>query len=823
MKPTTRLVLPEDVVVAPVAGLPAALIGRVEHEPGDFVVTRAHTRSGSVVVDEQTAALLRYFRSPSTLIDAILAFCEAKQVDPESTLDNAFATLADLVTANLVVPVESSLAQPITPSLPPGSRMQGLEILEAIHLLDDTEVYRVRMADGTIAALKIVGSNVRQNTATSLLHEANVLSRLDGQVNPPLLGAGRSEGRTFVLTKWQSGVDLYRAVAEARALPEPGSNDALLKLAERMLRAYVHLHSQGVLHGDVHPRNVLVDSDDAVTILDFGLALMPRVGFTGLHGGIDMFRAPEVARASLGLGGSPMPSPASEQYSIGALLYFVLTGGHTHAFSLQRDAMLDQLINDPPLSFSHHGAHYSTGLEDCIGRALSKDPQGRYPDLEEMLRSFQHSADGHRAMHLHAVGGSSPGDPGRRLAEEVLDRLRASGPLFASGLEPPTASVTYGASGLAYFLLRVARTRGDHRLLALADQWISRAASDLSSDTAFWNVGRGIVPEQLGRCSLFHHACGVHCVQALIAHARGDEAAQQRAVDRFIAASEFCEHLDVAFGRSGLLIGCAMLLDVAPRHLDQGPLLTLGQRLLQEVWSELDQDPTLSEAVAMTTLGAAHGWCGYLYATLRWCDASETAFPPRLVERLRQLAAMGTPSGRSMTWPRKVPDVGTSPTLSTSWCNGAAGYVHLWTLSSRLLGNNECYERLARMAAWHSFEGAQDAPGCLCCGLAGRAYALLHLYRFTGHSVWLARARVLANQAVATPAVSPEQLNSLFHGDVGIALLAVDLECPEFSCMPFFEGEHWSRWQRSTENDNPVLQTAIADPGVELRRDRRST
>ncbi len=793
MRTTAKLLLPEDVAVAPVANLPPELRGRLAHETGDFYVTRAHTRSGSIVIDAQTAALLEHFRAPSTVIDAIVSFCHAHELDPRHTLDGAFDTLADLVAARVLVPAESSLAQPIASSLSVGSSVEDVEILEAVHLLDDTEVYRGRNPGGTMVALKIVGTNIRPNTTATIHHEANVLARLDGKVSPRLLSAGRLDGRSFIVTTWHYGVDLYRAAFEARALPAPGRSEALLRMAEQILRSYAHLHSQGVLHGDVHPRNLLIDESDKVTVLDFGLAVMPLVGLVGLHGGIDLFQAPEIAAETLAPGGHPLTSAAAEQYSLGALLYLLLTGGHTHAFSLQQEVMLNQVIHEPPLPFSHHGADSFVGLESCISRALAKDPGDRYPSIDEMLRSFLQAAALTRAAVAPPPVHISTDDPLQTLLDRVLERLCVPGDLYGKGLEAPTASITYGAAGLAYFLLRIARNRGDSALLAMADQWATRAARAISTPDAFGNAEQGIVPEVIGDCSLFHHACGIHCVEALIAHSRGDDAAQRRAVAAYAAAGQLCGQLDVAFGRAGLLIGCAMLLDIASPHLESHDVLALGQKLLQSIWSQLDGQPAVMENTALTTLGAAHGWCGYLFATMRWCEASGTAVPSRLVERLEQLSAIGQPAGRGMLWPRKVPDVASNPILSASWCNGSAGYVHLWTMACRLLGSDIRFERLARKAAWHCHDGSTDAPGDLCCGLAGRAYGLLHLYRFTGERAWLERARVLAKRAAVHPGVAPNRLNSLFHGDIGIALLGADLASPGFSCMPFFEGEHWPK------------------------------
>ncbi len=88
-------------------------------------------------------------------------------------------------------------------------------------------------------ALKIVGSNIRPNTTRSIHHEAHVLSRLDGTVTPRLLAGGRLDGRSFIVTTWHSGVDLYRAATEAHALPadltEPATCEALVAAAAQRL------------------------------------------------------------------------------------------------------------------------------------------------------------------------------------------------------------------------------------------------------------------------------------------------------------------------------------------------------------------------------------------------------------------------------------------------------------------------------------------------------------------------------------------------------------------------------------------------------------
>jgi hypothetical protein len=785
-------VLPLDVVIQPIARLPRELRGQVEHRPGDYSVTRPGTRSASTVVDAATAALLQHFRTASTIVDAIIAFSAREGRDPRRTLDDAFAILSGFVDDGFLVAADSELAQPIASSLAAGDHVGDFEILEPVQVLADTEVYRARASDGTVVALKIAGPSTGRLRDSAFAQEAAILGRLDGRVNPHLLKLGQHGQRPFLAVSWCDGVDVYQAAAEARGLDYPADCRALLNLAEDVIGAYAHLHSQGVLHGDIHPGNLLVDAQGAVTIIDFGLAAMPGTAAepgVSDRGGIDFFLEPEFAAAALA--GHPVPplSPTGEQYSLGALIYLLLTGAHTQAFSLEQKEMLRQLCERPPLPFSRHNAPAMRAVERTVARALAKNPHARYRSVTNLLRSFRAAAAKDRqqvpAMNRPA---STPA-----IVDEMLGRLMAPGEMFATGLTAATASVMNGAAGLAYALLRMARIRNDERLLAWADLWSTKAVMRTGSDDTFWNAEFQITPESFGTSSFYHHASGLHCVQSLIAHARHDDLAHQIAVESFMAsAGESNEQIDIAFGQAGLLVGCSLSLEARPPAPWDEPLRALGNRLRDSLWARLSGQPALAASTELRSLGVAHGWAGYLFALLRWSEASATSPPPGLSERLGQLASLGRPVGRGLCWP---PEVGlpaeaglpgTRSALAASWCNGAAGYVHLWLLAHRQLGD-EGYARLAQMAAWTVNEG--PATGDLCCGLAGRAYALLSLYRHSGEPAWLARGRRLADQAVTSIRAKSPRPDSLYYGEVGVALLITELEAPEHGRMPLFEAE----------------------------------
>jgi eukaryotic-like serine/threonine-protein kinase len=235
-------------------------------------------------------------------------------------------------------------------------------------------------------------------------------------------------------------------------------------------------------------------------------------------------------------------------------------------------------------------------------------------------------------------------------------------------------------------------------------------------------------------------------------------------------------------------------------------LAALGDELLAGLWREIDALPPIGACAARRNLGMAHGWAGYLYASLRWCQAAGRPLPAALAGRLGALGDAAESWGRGLRWPwlgnpghgEGAGGDAKAPPMA-GWCNGSAGMVHLFTLAAAMLGDADA-ERLAVGAAWQAWEAEASLPS-LCCGLAGRAYALLELHRWRGEEPWLRRAEALAERAaraagtavasrrrVATVAEAPD---SLYRGRLGIALLAAELERPAGAAMPLFAAEGW--------------------------------
>ena len=795
---TATFVLPPDVVLSPVTDLSSEQRRQFSSADGDYALTRPGLRTQSKIVTAEVAALLREFGRPSTIAAAVIRYSNSIGSDPEETLEQAFPFLVRMIDSHILVAPGSGHAVSIAASLRSGEFVGGYQITHSVQVLEDTEVYQA-LADGRTVAVKILRAGSGAAAKEALDREEFLLRLLDGTVSPKLAGVGEHEDRKYLITEWYEGVAATAAAAELRRDPS-GSGD-LLRLCVSVARAYAHLHAQGVIHSDVHPRNVLVDGAGRVRVIDYGLAVTCNDVLAGVRkaprGGVGYYLDPEFAAARLAHDAAAAATPASEQYSVAAMLYFLFTGFHYIEFSAEKDEMRRQIVAEPPRPFAPRTDPWPE-VEAVLARALSKQPSQRFASLLDLAGRLDAVGPPPVAEQTSGKLRSDSATTWRRSADALVDStvrsLSRGGHLFGTGITAaPTASVNFGASGTAYALYRLSCLRGDASLLSLADIWAARAFQAMADRAAFRNDELEIVPSVVGEVSLYHTSSGVHAVQALISHAMGDLASTDAAVHNYIvASSKPCEKLDLTLGRASTLIGCSLLLDAVSRMsaLDLQPLVELGNGVMSRLWEDLDSLDSAGQPGKIVHLGIAHGWAGVLYATLTWCGSAGTALPQGTSERLRELANCAEPQGRGLRW-RIRTDAARSrqPMYTSGWCNGSAGYVFLWTEAFRHLQDPK-YLILAERAAWNSWEEPYVADS-LCCGLAGVAYGLLALYRTSGNRRWWLNAQELGRRALKETGLSPFP-DSLYKGTLGVALLVADLDRPHAAAMPMFEREYRS-------------------------------
>jgi eukaryotic-like serine/threonine-protein kinase len=802
LKVTDVFVLPEDLLLIPLRLVPADQREGLEGEDDDVAITRTRGRTDSKVVDASLANLVEEFRQGRTIVEAVHRFAHRQGRPAEVVLDAAYPILKRLIESSFLVPQNSPRAGAVTASLSPSETWGDCQIVEAIQVLEDTELYRAKTPDGHQVALKIARSGSVGRIVDMLRREARILQHVGGAVSPALLREETFEGRRSLTIAWCHGVVASRAAAYFRSDYSKRGRENLLALAVAIADGYARLHALGVVHGDVHPGNLIVSDEGAVTIIDFGLARMPSAEDASLRtaprGGLGFFYEPEYAAAKVASSESPpQASFEGEQHVLAHMLYQLLTGYGYARFSPDMSRCMGQLAESRPLKFSDWGVDPWPDVETALNRALDPDPARRHETVASLRAELERAQVLAPPQRIRKRPPAAPADLSQTLVEHYLVRFNPAGGLFERGLTPPpVSSVTFGSAGVACFLYRMALIRQDARLLSWAKLWIEKALAEMTDqgEAAFVNPEENLPRSAIGPVALYHTETGLFAVKALIAHAMGDIAGQATALAGFInAAAAACQNIDVTLGTSGVLLGATLLTDALPEFES---VKQLGDKLYRDIWATLEAKPAIADPQEFNGLGIAHGWSGVAFVLLRWCAANGTKPPPGLRDRLLQLEALAQEDRSGVHWPRLVPSqTHRHPSdWDLSWCNGTAGFIYLWTAAHRMYGDDRWLE-LAKAAAWNVVEG-QSTVNQICCGRPGQAYAILNLFKLTKDPEWLGHARTMAADCLQHTRIPddnaiPLYYFALYKGPLGTALLSAEFDEPENSCLPLFESEQW--------------------------------
>ena len=776
---TDPLVLPADVLLTPLAELPDSLRRRLPMLQGGFALGRARVRASSRVVSRDAAELLRRFRTPTRIADAIIA--HSGKSDPRQALTDSFPLLRDCHDARFLVPASSPDASRIMPSLDKGESVAGWVVLRHVMVLEDSELYQARDSRGRVGAIKIARIGSERRLRRALRQERHILELLGGRGAPRLRSAGSVEGRPFIVMGWCSGVSPLVRARELRSAGHAG-RAPLLHLLVSIARAYARLHARGVLHGDVHAGNLLVSAHGRITILDFGCSRTP--GRRPVDRGMVLpYTDPLFAKAMLA-GSSPPPlSAVGEQSALAALLYHMAAGTPHVGDTQDREVMLHALARAEPLPFAANGAAPWPGLEAVLSRALAQLAQDRFP-------SVRHFADALAGCTVPRAG-TPVHIQSRSRADGWLRNLAWHSPSeWARMIAAPRCSMMHGMAGTAFGLYRLALLRNDAELLSAATGWCETAKQASRVSGAFLNPRRGLGASVTGSISPYFTGSGLILVDAHLAQASGQLTRMTAAMERFCALDVAAERrIELGQGIAGVLLGTAMLLEAAPPELaaSRGKLHAMGQRVMRRLDGSIGEIESFPAGGPLENAGIAHGWGGVLYAMLRWCRVEAIAPSHAVARALTLLGRLAEPRGRGVQFPH-VPGTGSHHDIP-GWCNGPAGLVHLWVIAHQVTGRGR-YAELAERCGWSAWEAPDRFPD-LCCGLAGRGYALLALHRMTGDTVWLDRARALLARGDDQGRRTASSRLALYKGALGPALLEQDLETPMFACHPFFESEGW--------------------------------
>jgi serine/threonine-protein kinase len=185
-----------------------------------------------------------------------------------------------------------------------------------------------------------------------------------------------------MVMEWVDGQLLRRVMSGRKLPPERATNITL-----RILDALGYIHSHGVVHRDLKPENIMVDADDNIKLIDFGIATNAgarRITFAKLSNtmGTPDYISPEQVKGKRG-------DARSDLYTMGVMLYEMLTGQVPFRGENPFAIMNDRLLNNP-IPPREIDPAVPPQLQEIIYRALERDPANRYKDAAEFAHDLHH-------------------------------------------------------------------------------------------------------------------------------------------------------------------------------------------------------------------------------------------------------------------------------------------------------------------------------------------------------------------------------------------------------------------------------------------------
>jgi serine/threonine protein kinase len=235
--------------------------------------------------------------------------------------------------------------------------------------------------------------------------EAEAAAKLDHPGIVPIFEIGAHEGQHYFSMAFVEGESLAQRVLREVLQPQEAA-----ELTRKVAQAISYAHIEGVIHRDLKPANVLIDKDGQPRVTDFGLAKrvstnrdresVPRLAqqtATGQVLGTPSYMPPEQAA-----GKNKEIGPLADVYSLGAILYCLLTGRPPFQAATPLDTLL-QVLDQAPVSPRQLNPSVPRDLETICLKCLEKEPRKRYASAQELVDELQRFLKG-EPIHARPVG-----------------------------------------------------------------------------------------------------------------------------------------------------------------------------------------------------------------------------------------------------------------------------------------------------------------------------------------------------------------------------------------------------------------------------------
>ena len=316
-------------------------------------------------------------------------------------------------------------------SIGTGTRLGQYEVQDFIGQGAMGLVYRAYHADlertGAVKVLQAITPDA--DTVARFRHEAQAIAQLRHPNIVNVYDFGAFQGMPYMIVEYIPGGSLAARMARGGI-----DQTTAIRYLRGIAAGLDYAHSHGVVHRDVKPANVLLTSEDAPVLADFGLAKLLQgtslKSMTGVTTGTPAYMAPEQVTGH-------QVGPAADRYSLATIAYEMLTGVIPFDGEALMELLYAQVHREPPPPSSRQ-ASLPPGVDAVMLRGLAKDPAARWNSCTEFVDALAAALNGTAMPAIERTVVYSP-----RLASTVPLGGAAVADRVTAPPQPATVAMTY--------------------------------------------------------------------------------------------------------------------------------------------------------------------------------------------------------------------------------------------------------------------------------------------------------------------------------------------------------------------------------------------
>lgn len=322
----------------------------------------------------------------------------------------------------------------ITDNKTAASQIPGYKVLGKLGSGAMAVVYKARQLSlDRIVAIKVLPRRFSEKPdyIRRFFKEGKIAAKLNHNNIVQAIDVGEADGLYYFVMEYVEGKTLYDDLSKGKVFGEAEAIEVVIQIAN----ALAHAHDQGMIHRDVKPKNIMINTEGIVKLADMGLAretsdLKAAKHEEGKAFGTPYYIAPEQIRGEVSIDGR------ADIYALGATLFHIVTGRVPFEASTPSEVMRKHL-KEPLTPPDHINTLLSAGISEVIEVMMAKKKKERYTNVEELLIDLEAIRDGRpplRARQKFNIGALEQLEQGlsvdldnnedRLYDEEVITRYR---------------------------------------------------------------------------------------------------------------------------------------------------------------------------------------------------------------------------------------------------------------------------------------------------------------------------------------------------------------------------------------------------------------